>query len=356
MSTDLEAYLNYMLTWEDETDDNINAIITEQSLFLSVGTYDSTTAVSTEFSTLVSLAETLAAETVAADAIQIAADVAAVASIWSFGISMMIFAEAEITALLLSADISSKSTELNNKMATVDTDISAQINDQVSQYITQYKTNNVLIASKATEGLDTRHCRSILLQFVAQVQRHTGNQLNADNFRKYAHVARQLYESKEIDAIYAALDTLYLSDQTEADLTQYMDTIKGLGLNTALLTSIHLFSVAFMANRLSVANDTLRNVCIEGGMDPDMVDVSAFEMLDGLGKLVVVVGAVMSVADAVMQIIDIVDVVEQAENLRDAIEGKFQTNYLNFFNGISEASQKYNNALQNITTPSSSIS
>ena len=81
------------------------------------------------------------------------------------------------------------------KMSTVDVDIAGQINPQVSQYVDRYKKNNNLIASKAMEGLDTRHCRSILLQFIAQVSKATSNQLTPDNFRKYAALARQLYQS-----------------------------------------------------------------------------------------------------------------------------------------------------------------
>ena len=118
-----------------------------------------------------------------------------------------------------------------------------------------------------------------------------------------------------------------LSEQTDADPTQYLDTIKGLGIDSNLLTFAHYFSIDYMNYKLGVANTTLRKVCIEGGMDPENVSVSAFEMLDGCGKLVVCVGVVMAVVDAIMDImdiIDIVDVVAQTKKLEDALRGNFK--------------------------------
>ena len=54
-STDLMTYLNYMATWDSESDGNIDNIITEQNLFLQVGDYDSDHVVNNEFDTLYDL-------------------------------------------------------------------------------------------------------------------------------------------------------------------------------------------------------------------------------------------------------------------------------------------------------------
>jgi len=155
-STDLITYLNYMSTWETESDENIDGIISEQALFVNLGEFDSDTAVNAEFTTLYDLSCEVRNLTVAKDATQIAADGAAVAAIWSFGLGMAAFAALQAAEIIQEKVISSKSTDLNNKLTSVDADISAQINSPVSDYVAKYKQNNNLIASKAPVGLDTR--------------------------------------------------------------------------------------------------------------------------------------------------------------------------------------------------------
>lgn len=194
MSTDLMTYLDYMLTWETQTDENINKVINEQLLFASLGDFDPDTAVESEFATLTDLAKTVRDLTVAADATDMAADAAALASFWSFGLSMAAFAYLEAMELIERATISSKSTDLNAKLATVDTDISAKINPSVNNYVTQYKDNNNLISTNMPNGLDTRTARALLMQFLAKVHMDTGS-LNVASVRQYAEVARILFNS-----------------------------------------------------------------------------------------------------------------------------------------------------------------
>jgi hypothetical protein len=196
MSTDLMTYLDYMLTWETQTDENINKVINEQLLFASLGDFDSETAVESEFTTLTDLAKDVRDATIAADVIDMAADAAALASFWSFGLSMAAFAYFEAIALIDRATISSKASDLNAKLATVDTDISAKINPSVNSYITQYKDNNNLISTNMPKGLDTRTARALLMQFLAKVHMDTGA-LTVANVRKYAEVARILFNSDE---------------------------------------------------------------------------------------------------------------------------------------------------------------
>jgi hypothetical protein len=44
-STDLIAYLNYMATWDSESDNNIDPIISEHNQFINIGDFDSDDAV-----------------------------------------------------------------------------------------------------------------------------------------------------------------------------------------------------------------------------------------------------------------------------------------------------------------------
>jgi hypothetical protein len=154
MSTDLFAYLNYISGWTGGTDEDIQSLINEHNFFVSLGNFNSDAAIDTEFNTLVNLATTVRDKTVAADVLQISADAAAVAFIWSFGLDMLAFFAFEATATILRAKISSQSKDLNNKVTTVDDDIAALINPKVVQYIAAYKANNSILAAKQAKGMD----------------------------------------------------------------------------------------------------------------------------------------------------------------------------------------------------------
>jgi hypothetical protein len=346
-STDLITYLNYMATWDSESDANIDSIITEQSLFLQVGDFDYTTAVEEEFKDLTDLAMEVRNLTIAADATQIAADVAAVASIWSFGLGMAAFAALEAAEIIEKKVISNKSKKLNNKLTTVDTDISAKISVNVKNYVTQYKLNNNLIASKAPKGLDTQTCRADLMQFMADVQRRAGK-LDAKTFRKYAESARLLYNSEEINKVYDALDELNLSAKSEADVQKFMNVLAGFkppqGVTIAkeLLTGV---SIMIMFYKLKIANKTIKATAAEAGIPVEEVNTSAFEAMDAVGKFATVVAVVMSVVDIIFNILDIVDVVEQCKKMCDELEGKIKQSYLAYFKGIKEASKRYKAAI-----------
>ncbi len=351
-STDLITYLNYMATWDSESDANIDSIITEQNLFLQVGDYDSDTAVEAEFKELTDLAMEVRDLTIAADATQIAADAAAVASIWSFGLGMAAFAALEATEIIEKKVISDKSKKLNDKLTTADTDISAKIDDNVKNYVAQYKKNNNLIASKAPVGLDTQTCRADLMQFMADVQRRAGK-LDAATFRQYAESARLLYNSDEISKVYDALDELNLSAKTDADVQKFMNVLSGFkppnGVTIAkeLLTGV---SIMIMFYKLKIANKTIKETAAEAGIPVEEVNTSAFEAMDAVGKFATVVAVVMSVVDVIFNILDIVNVVNQCKKMCDELQGSIKQSYLDYFNGIKEASKKYKAAITSTTT------
>jgi hypothetical protein len=346
MSTLPTTYLLYMSTWDGESDENINKLIDEHSLFVNLGDFDSDTAINKEFGTLNDMAMKLRDETIAADAIQIAADAAAVASIWSFGLGMAAFAALEATHAIEEQYISKHSGELNAKLTTVDTDISSQITDNVNLYVVQYKANNSLIASKAPIGLDTRTCRSLLMQFMAEVQKHNNGQLNVALFRTWVESAKKLYNSPEIEAVYDAFDTLNLSGRTDQNIQQFMGTIKGFtGFDTTAITIIRSVAVTFMFAKLKLANTTIETNARAAGFEVAEVESSTFGMLDAVGKFVAVVAVVMSVVDTVLEILDIVDVVQQCKTMCDKLNGPIKASYKSYFDGIKTASKQYNAAI-----------
>jgi hypothetical protein len=346
-STDLITYLNYMSTWDTESDANIDQIISEQTLFINLNTFDSDTAVDSEFTSLVDLACEVRDLTIAADAIQMAADAAAVASLWSFGLGMAAFVALEASAQIDRAVISSKSKTLNEKLTTADADISAKISPNVAAYVSKYKENNNLIIAKAPKGLDTMTCRANLMQFMAEMQRKSGK-LDAATFRQYAESARIVYNSDEINKVYDALDELNFSAKTDADVQKFMNVLAGLKfpplakLGLSLVTGV---SMGILANRMKIANNTIRTQAEEAGIPVEEVNTSAFEAMDAVGKFAAGVVVVMSVVDVVLNILDIVDVVQQCNKMCDQLSGTIKSSYKSYFNGIKTAAQQYRAAI-----------
>ncbi|KAL1889485.1 hypothetical protein Sste5346_008863 [Sporothrix stenoceras] len=341
MSTDLITYLSYMSGWTGGTDADIQSLVDEHNLFVSLGNFNSDAAIDTEFNTLVGLATTVRDETIAADAIQIAADAAAVAAIWSFGLGMAAFLALETTNAIMHKVISCKSTELNGKLKTVDTDIAAQIDSKVSKYVTAYKKNNDIVAAKQAKGMDGQTCRSILLQFMAQIE-STGGTLDVATFKQYANSARRLYESQEINAVYDALDKLNMSAKLDDDVKNCIDSLKGFTFGGSMaLTIVRYTSVGIMANRLNVATKRLAQYNEIAEFVGAETETSVFKMMDCWGKFFAGIAVVASVADAILEILDIVEVVEQTKKMVDDLNGKIKTSYKSYFDGIKQAAQLY---------------
>lgn len=348
-STDLSNYLAFMGTWESESDANIDRLIKEHTLFINLGDFNSDSVVDKEFSSLVDLACTVRDLTIESDAMQIAADASAVASIWSFGLGMAAFMFLEANVLITQNFISKKSEELNKKLTTVDEDIAAQINPKVSEYISAYKSNNSLIASKANKGFNTQECRGILIQFMAEIQKN-GGVLDANTFRKYAASARKAYNSKEIDDVYDALDKLNFSNQTKGDIQECMNALAGFISNEPLAVKlVQGFSIAIMAYKLKTAGEYIPQAARDAGLPVEDVSVSVFESIDAVGKVVTAIAVVLSVVDTVFQIINIVNVVEQCNSMCNRLEGEIKEQYKVFFNSIKAASRQYSAAISGKT-------
>ncbi|KAK3368276.1 hypothetical protein B0H63DRAFT_528646 [Podospora didyma] len=246
-----------MSTWDSESDDNINEIIPSTS-------------------------STVRVDTIEADTLQIAADAAAVAAIWTFGLGMAAYAVFETEAIIEKGVISSKAKELNGKLTAIDANISARINQNVNLYVIQYKSNNDLIASKAPKGLDARTCRSILMQFMAQVHEYNGT-LDIAGFKKYAEAARRLYNSPEINDVYDALDKLNLSEESDADVQQFIELVKSQNFDSVVMILLRNIAVTSMAFSLNIANQTIRDCAKAAGFEVAEVESSAFGMLDVWG-------------------------------------------------------------------------
>lgn len=325
---------------------NIQSIIDEHTLFKKCQSFNYTTAVKDEFDTLTGLARTVEQETVLADSMQIAADVAAVAAIWSFGFGMAAFAALEVDETIARAVASKHSKELNKKLKTADDDISKNISTDVASYVTLYKANNTIIANNASKGMDQRECRSVLFQFMAEIERR-GDEITVATFQKDANSASVLYNSTELDQVYAALDGLNLSEKkSDADIKKFMDTLKGVTIaNKSALSTIRNLSYGIMFYKLNLATTKIKTLAEEAELPVEEVDANAFEVMDATGKFVAGIAIVMSVWDIVNSILDIVDVVAQSNKMCTALEGTIQKSYLDYFKGIQDSSNAYNAAI-----------
>tara|TARA_R110002126_G_C10490915_1_gene504540 strand:+ start:3101 stop:4345 length:1245 start_codon:yes stop_codon:yes gene_type:complete len=343
-STDLMTYLNYMSTWDTESDENINKLITEQRLFISLDNFDANKAIDDVFDVLIKSANEVKKETIAADSIQIAADAAAIASIWSFGLGMAVFASLEASEVIMKKDISSKSKALSDKLSTVDTDISSKIDGRVHQYVTQYKANNEMIALKATAGLNVTACRASIMQLMATVQKKS-HKLDAETFRKYAASARLFLKSKEIEDVYDALDNLNFSEKTDEDINKVMAVLKNLKCTPEQLHMIQDFSLGIMFYKLNISTNRIKAQADAAGLPVEEVEGTAFEAMDAVGKFAASIVVIMSVVDMVFSVLNIVDVVKQCDKMCDELRTRIKESYKSYFEGIKEASQKYKHAV-----------
>ncbi|KAK6206274.1 hypothetical protein QIS74_13693 [Colletotrichum tabaci] len=348
MSTDLTTFLNYMSGWTGASDEDIKSMIKEHDLFVALGDFNSDAAVDKEFTTLENMARDVRDTTIAADAVQIAADAAAVAAIWTFGLGMAAFAVLQTSALITRGQISNKSKALNEKMTTVDTDVATLINDpNISGYIAAYKANNSIVAAKAAKGMDGQTCRSILLQFMAQIEA-SGHKLDAQIFKQYANSARMLYNSKEINDVYDALDKLNMSGKSDEDVKKFMNTIKGFHIpgEAELAMQLARFgSLVIVAKKMGIARGRLADINELNELLGFEKETGVFKLMDAWGKFFAGIAIIVSVADAVLQILDIVDVVEQTKKMVDELESNIKPNYKSFFNGIKEAAKNYKQAI-----------
>ena len=337
-----------MANWENQSEIVIQRVIDEQKLFKNLGDFESDTVVDDEFSTLVSLAEKVRDETIAADVIQMSADAAAVAAFWSFGISMAAFAALEATEQIMKKDISSKSQDLNNKLKTVDTDIASKINSNVYAYVETYKKNNIIISDQSPKGLDLQQARANLMQFMAQVdKRYKGKGgLSVSNFKQLAASARLAFDSPEIKKVYDALDELNLSNKSKGDVQKFMNTLKGMSFpNKEIFQLVQALAFGIGYYKMKIARKTIEDCAKAADLPVEEVDANAFEMMDAVGKFAVGVAIVMSVVDVVMNIIDIVDIIEQTKKMVTELNDTIKPNYKRFFDGIKNSAKSYNKAI-----------
>lgn len=339
------TYLNFLVDLESATDDQLNGLINERAQFILLGKSDMMTscdaAVDNVFDVLVSMSKKLEEEQIAQESVKLAEDAAAVAAIWSFGLSMAAFAALAITDAALGASIKSAEKDLNEKMASADTDISSEMGGACNAYITLYKANTAFIKVSDT-GITAQTARSYTYNFMDHISQHGG--LGLDNFKKYLHVARVTKDDPNINKIYDALDEFTLSgDHGENGIKKALKEINSTGLNTDALSMIRGFTFAIWGFKMKVSADKIRAAAGELGakeVPPEEVETSAFENMDAVGKVMASITIALSVVDAALQVYAIVETVDRYDKTTSMLEDS-RASYKAFYTNLHDASVSY---------------
>ena len=229
-------------------------------------------------------------------------------------------------------------------MASADADIANKIGTTVSKYVSQYTSNNHLIADRFPQGLDQRTCRSYLMSFMAGVEKHVT--LDVAHFRQYAMSCHRLYNSEEINDVYDALDDLNFSAEDDVDIQAAINTLHGFKFEGEdAVVFVSYLSIAIMCNNLGIEHTRIRRAAQAKGIPVEEVNDSAFGSMDACGKVTVAVGVVTSVVDVIFEVLDIVDVVEQSKAMCDKLDGPIKQCHKDNYDGMKKASIEYQAAL-----------
>ena len=343
MSTDLITYLNFIAGLENATDQQINDITSERAQFILLGKSDMMTkcnaSVDSVFDEIDSLAKKLEEEEIAQESVKLAEDAAAVAAIWSFGLSMAAFAALAITDAALGADIKSKETDLNNHLTNADQNIADQMGGCCKQYIDLSKKNNSYIKASSPKGLTPQTARSYLYNYMDYISRNGG--VGLVNFRKYIEVARLTKDDPNISKIYDILDKFTLSDRGQDKIQEALANMKLSGLNVEYLEMARAFTFAIWLQRMKVSSNAINKAAEEAGVPAEEAEVGVLENMDTLGKAMAGLTIVMSIVDAFLNVYNIVKTVERY-NANIKVFEQARTQYKEFYQNLYDASVKYN--------------
>ena len=345
MSTALITYLNFIAGLKNATDDQITDIIKERAKFIGLGDSDmmahSESAINGIFDEIDLLARQLEEEEIAQESVKLAEDAAAVAAIWSFGLSMAVFAALEITDTALDAAIKQKEKELYNHLNSADKNIADRTGEVVSEYADLFKKNNDSIKANSPTGLTPQTARSYLYNFMDYISVHADGGVTVDNFRKYIEVASLTKDDANIEKIYDILDEFTLSDRGPEAIKNALTKINSVGLDTNCLEMVRGFTYDIWVDKMEVSAEDISKYAEEVGIPPEEVEISVLENMDILGKAMAAITIVVSIVDAFLNVYNIVETVKRYnENIKIFNDARQQ--YKDYYKHLYDASVKYN--------------
>ena len=340
MSAEFQTYVNFIVSLKSATDQQLQDVIDERAQFLLLGSSDMMTKIDTSidsvFDTIDGLAKKLEEEEIADESIQLAEDAAAVAAIWSFGLSMVAFAALTATDLALQYFIEKKEEDLNNHLASADKDIAEGVGGPCAKYIHLVKSNNNFIKASSPNGLTPQTARNYLYNFMDYLSRNGGVTLT--NFRKYIEVARLTNDNANISKIYDILDKLYLSDDHgEEKIKEALQGIQETLNDTSIL---HWVRAAIMIIWMGLKFSAWKITRAANKAGVPIEEVRSLEAVDIMGKAMATFTIVISIADAALNIYNIVKTVDRYhESVK--MYGEAREQYKAFYKQLHDASAKY---------------
>ena len=277
MSTDLNTYLNFIAGLEFATDDQIMDFIKERTKFIGLGKSDmmthSESAINGVFDKINSLAKQLEEEEISDESVKVAEDAAAVAAIWSFGLSMAAFAALVVTDAALGAAIKAKEEDLHNHLNSADQDIANQMGVMVSEYVDLFKKNNNYIKASSPKDLTPQTARSYLYNYMDFLSLNAYGGVTVANFRTYCEVARLTKDDANIEKIYNILNEFSSSNKGPEEIKNALTKFNSSGLIEPYLQVVRNFTYVIWINKIKVSPKDLSTAAEECGIPPEDVEV-----------------------------------------------------------------------------------
>ena len=347
MSTDLTAFLNYIASLNTASDQQIQDVIDERKQFILLGkSPDMMTKINASidsvFDKIDDLASKLLTGEIADESIQLAEDAAAVAAIWSFGLSMAAFAVLASIDAALQAAIKAKEESLHQHLANADQDIANSVGGACAKYISLVKSNNNFIKASSPKGLTPLTARSYLYYFIEYISRNGGT--SVANFKTCIELVRHAKDAAEIDKIYDILDKFTVSDDHgEEKIKEAFKEMKDTGINTQYLHLARSFTVMIWMYKMHVSAKEISKAAAapETEVPPEEAEVSVLENIDSLGQAMFVYTIIISIVDAFLTVYNIVKTMERYFKSKE-IYAEARKQYKAFYKGLHDASVKYN--------------
>ncbi len=344
---DLEEYLNYIFTWEHESDEHINSIISELNYLLDISKYhfEPDDAIEQKFNELTLLLFEVEKTVVRQTIIQYLANESAIARLLGFGLGMANLLHGEMEYTLSAWSISEEMEIFIKKLETIDFKIAEDMGETVKNYMVTYKRNNQTIAEKGSLRINTSECRVYLLQFMFEVYSKKG-ELDVATFRKWAHSARLVYDSKEVKDIKDALNNVSKSKDPESAMQSLS---KFIASNDDQTSTSLVVGLAFltMSYDHKIETNQIKSVAVENGIPSEYLNTNAFATRETVEKLIDNLIVTRKIVDQVLTMCEIRRVVDQISAWDNALLGgiHFQNNYKQYFHNLNHASTSFNVAM-----------
>ena len=349
MSTDLMTYLNFIAGLENATDQQLQGFIDEHAQFLLLGRSDMMTKIDTSidsvFDTLDTLAKKLEADEKADEYVHVAEDAAVAAAIWSFGLSMAVFAGLAIADEVLKAKIATKENDLHKHINTTDKDIADSVGGPCATYTHLVKTNNIAIRNSAPTGLTPQTARSYLYNYMDYLSRNGGVTLT--NLREHIGIARLTKDDEHISKIYDILDECPLTRDHfgRGKIREALKNMKDTGIDTKKLKMARSCTLGIWINNLKVSAMEISKAAAEAEVPPEEAEVSVLENMGTMGEATGNFTIMISTSDALMNNYTIDSPIERyKKGTETLVEARKQ--YKEYYQRMYDASVRYNKIAQ----------